>query len=400
MSDGRGPLTGVRVVEIASVLMAPYATQILGDFGADVVKVEPAGGDTNRYMGKGPHPQLSGIALNLHRNKRSIVLDLKREAGQRVARRLLDDADVLVTNLMPASLAGFGLDYASLAESHPRLVYCESHGFRSDSPEADEPALDDTIQAHAGIPPMLEDIGLEVRFLPALLADKVSALVIVHSVLAALYERERSGLGQRVEVPMFDSTLAFTLVEHLAQAAIPGKPAGYPRALSANRGPHETSDGWLALMPYTNRQWRALYEAAGCGHLLDAPWHESMATRLVMADEAYGELKGILRQRTTAEWLEICRKADVPVAPVPRIAEIVEDPALHRGVLREVEHPALGTYRHIESPTIFSRTPSRDDPDPAPLIGEQTDEILRGLGLSDDEIAELSEPAPAPAGTS
>jgi crotonobetainyl-CoA:carnitine CoA-transferase CaiB-like acyl-CoA transferase len=392
-----GPLSGVRVVELASVLMAPYTTQILGDLGAEIIKVEPPTGDTNRYMGNGPHPELSGIAMNLHRNKRSVVLDLKQPAAQEALRRLVGRADVLVTNLRPVALDEFGLDYESLSATNPGLVYCEAHGFRSDTSEADEPAFDDTIQALCGIPALVGDMGLETRFLPVLIADKVTGLTILYAVLAALYERERSGVGQRVEVPMFDSILSFTLAEHLAQAVLPGQPPGYSRALSLNRGPHQTSDGWLALMPYTNRQWRTLYEAVGCAHLLDEPWHKDMATRLVEADKAYGELKEIIRQRSTAEWLEICRVGDIPVAPVPRLAEIVEDPALHRGVLREAVHPAVGTYRQIAPPAIFSRTPSRELAENAPLLGEHTHEVLAELGLSDSEIAELRQPAAATA---
>jgi formyl-CoA transferase len=189
---------------------------------------------------------------------------------------------------------------------------------------------------------------------------------------------------------MFDTILSFTLTEHLARAAIPGETAGYSRLLTLNRGPHKTRDGWIAMMPYTDRNWRALYEATGHEDLLDAPWHEGgMRTRLVEADTVYGELKAIIAERTTDEWLAICRAHDVPCEIVPRIAEIVDDPKLHRGVLREAEHPAVGTYRQISPALIFSRTPLAEIADPAPLLGADTAEVLVWLGYDDAAIAEI-----------
>jgi crotonobetainyl-CoA:carnitine CoA-transferase CaiB-like acyl-CoA transferase len=370
------------VIELATVLMGPYAAQLLGDLGAEVIKVEPPAGDSNRYMNDGPHPQLSGIALNLHRNKKSIVLDLKRQLARDALKDLIVAADVLVTNFRPAALDGFGLQYDAFAVRAPRLVYCEAHGFRTDSPDANEPAFDDTIQSLTGIPALTEEMGLDSRFPPLLLADKVAATAIVSGVLAALYERERSGRGQRVEIPMFDTVLAFNLTEHLARAAVPGGRAGYSRILTLNRGPHQTSDGWLALMPYTNRHWRALYEATGHAELLEAPWHQDMATRLGQADTVYAELKAIIREKPTSYWLEVCASTDVPVALVPHLQEIVERPELHRGTLRVLKHPVAGEYRHIASPVVFSRTPVRDEPDPAPLLGQDTLPVLEDLGYS------------------
>jgi crotonobetainyl-CoA:carnitine CoA-transferase CaiB-like acyl-CoA transferase len=385
MSDIR-PLSGIRVVELATVMMAPYASQILGDLGADIVKVEPPTGDTSRYMADGPHPQLSGISLNMHRNKRSIVLDLKRPEPLAALRRLIEQADVVVTNLMPAALEEFGIAYHHFESSHPRLIYCEAHGFRTDSPEADEPALDDTISSLTGIPGLFADQGLETRFPPMLVSDKVAGLTIVYGVTTALFERERSGKGQRIEVPMFDTILAFTLAEHLARAAVPGQKPGYDRLLTLNRGPHETSDGWLAVMPYTNRQWQALYSATGNEELLENPWHADMQTRLVRAEEAYGELKTIIRQRTTDEWIQLCRRESIPVARVNRLHEIVDDPSLHRGVLRETEHPHGGRYRQIAPPVRFSRTPLAEIAGHAPLLDENGAEILAEAGFSPEEI--------------
>lgn len=383
-----GPLAGIRVIELATVVMGPYAGQQFGDLGADVVKVEPPEGDSSRYINPGPHPDLSGTALNLHRNKRSVVLNLKRPAAREALLKLIDTADVLVTNYRPSALRRFGLRYEDLEARAPRLVYCEAHGFRSDGPEADDPAFDDTIQSLTGTATMLEDLGIEKRFLPFVIADKVTATAIVSGVLAGLYEREKSGRGQRIEVPMFNTLLAFNLTEHLARAAVPGGEVGHIRIQTLNRGPYQTSDGWLTVLPYTNRHWSNLYEAAGYANLLDQPWHKDMPTRMHQADKVYAELKTIVGERSTEYWLDTCAAQGIPVAQVAHLRDIVQDPALHRGVLRTLEHPVAGPYRHINSPFIFSRTPVAADPSPAPLLGEQTCEVLSEAGLSAEQVTD------------
>ena len=253
----------MRVVELATVIMAPYAGQMLGDLGADVIKVEHGPLDSSRIMGGGTTRGLSGVALNLHRNKRSIALDVKSKGGAKVARALLATADVFLTNLRPAPLERLGLRYEDLAESMPRLVYCESHGFASGTEEENAPVYDDIIQALTGLPSLNHDVLGVTAFVPALIGDKITGVMIANAVLAALVHRERTGEGQRVEVPMFDAVLSFNLVEHLAGAAIPGSRAGYSRIMSRHRGPHQTSDGYVAIMPYTDENWRALFEAVG-----------------------------------------------------------------------------------------------------------------------------------------
>jgi len=389
MANTVGPLAGIKVVEVASVVMGPYAGQLLGDMGAEVIKVEDRHGDTSRVMGAGPHPQLSGVALNLHRNKRSIVLDLEMPEAVVALRRLLADADVLITNMKPGSLIRMGIDAESLRADLPRLVYCEAHGFRSDSADADRPAFDDIIQALTGLPALNEQVVGEMAFVPAVIADKVSAMFIVNGVLAALVHRATSGLGQRVEVPMFDATLAFNLVEHLSGAAVPGEPPGYSRILTRNRGPHRTTDGWIAMLPYSEKNWRALYTAAGCPEKLDQPWHANKRTRLLRADEVYGELKQVISTRSSAEWLELCEDAGIPASIVPTLADIVDDGALHHGVLRETEHPIGVRYRQIAQPIVFSATPTREVNGAAPLLGEHGRALLAEAGHSADEIDHL-----------
>ncbi len=382
-----GPLDGVRVLDLTTVVMGPYATQILGDLGADVVKVETAEGDSSRGMGGGPHPELSGTALNLHRNKRSISLDLKTAGGKAVFLDLLDTSDVFVTNLRPEPIGRLGLAYDDVAPGRPRLIYCQAHGFRSDQ-GGHRPAYDDIIQALTGFP-RLNTTALGVTFfVPSVIGDKIAALTIVYSVLAALLHRERTGEGQRVEVPMFDAVLAFNLVEHLSRAAVPGEPVGYTRVLTSHRGPHQTRDGYVAMMPYTNRHWRALFAAVGQEARLDDPAFADHASRVRHAHEVYGALAAIVRERTTGEWLELCEAIGVPASRVPSIDEIVDDPELHMGVITPAVHPVVGPYRQIEPATRFSSSP-QSVRRPAPLLAENTREILEELGYDDEHIARL-----------
>jgi crotonobetainyl-CoA:carnitine CoA-transferase CaiB-like acyl-CoA transferase len=368
--------------------MGPFATQVLGDLGADVIKIETGSGDGSRVMGGGPHPELSGVALNLHRNKRSIGLDLKHDGGREVFLRLADTADVIVTNLRPGPLARLGLSYEDLAPTRPALIYCQAYGFRQDSGASHLPAYDDIIQALTGFPALNATALGTTQFVPSTIADKIAGLTIAYAVMAALLHRARTGEGQNVEVPMFDSVLAFMLVEHLARAAIPGQPAGYSRVLTSHRGPHRTKDGYIAMMPYTDGQWRVLFAEVGCAEKLEEPWFSSHAARLRDADRVYGELAAIVEQRTTGEWLELCERIGVPASVVPTLDEIVDDPDLHMGAIVEGEHPVVGTYRQLAPPVVFSRSPASVRR-AAPLVAEHTLEILAEAGYSEAEIEAL-----------
>jgi crotonobetainyl-CoA:carnitine CoA-transferase CaiB-like acyl-CoA transferase len=383
-----GPLSGLIVVEFATVLMAPLTGQILGDLGADVIKIEGTTIDASRLMGAGPHPELSGVAMNLHRNKRSIQLNLRDPAGCEVVQKLLARADVFLTNARPSALASLGLAYDNLSEDNPCLVYCETHGFRSDGPDRELPAFDDVIQSGTGIPRLQEAVGLGVSFVPAVLADKIAGLTAAYAIMAALVNRAATGRGQRVEVPMFDSVLAFNLVEHLAAAVQPGQPAGYKRILTEHRRPHKTSDGYLAILPYSDVQWVGLYEAAGHGDELAHPYFRDRFSRNQHSDFVYASLARLIAERSTEEWLSLCRTLDIAAARVPSLDEIVADPGLHRGVIDEATHPLTGPYRQIRPPAIFDRTPAAVRR-AAPLIGQHTIELLREIGVPASEIESL-----------
>ncbi|NEW69263.1 MULTISPECIES: CaiB/BaiF CoA transferase family protein [Streptomyces] len=385
-----GPLSGVRVVELGTVLMVPLAGQILGDLGADVIKVESLEGDANRQVGPGPHPDLSGVALNLNRNKRSIAVDLRTAEGREVLARITATADVFLTNLRPSALGKLRVRYEDVRAWQPKIVYCRSHGYGSDTPEADDPAYDDVVQASSGMASLSESVTGEPSLLPTVLADKVCGLTIVYAVLAALFERTNTGAGQEVEVPMFDTMLAFTLVEHLGGATLqpPLSKPGYERVLTPHRRPHRTEDGWIVIMPYSVRDWDRLWAHLGRedhrAALAGLTAHEVKQ----MAPRMYAWLDRELPAHSTAHWLQICASLDIAAAPVTDLEGVVSGPGRSKGVLSSAHHPVAGDYLRIARPVRFgSPLEVRHE---APLVGEDTLEILSEVGYSHQDVARFT----------
>lgn len=383
-----GALEGIRVVDHSSVVMGPLAAQILGDMGADVIKVEHGKGDTNRHMGGGPLPGLSGIAMTVNRNKRSVSLDLKSPAGRDAFLRILGTADVLVTNVRPKAMRGLMLAYDDIATQFPRLVYCQAQGFRAGTPDEDRPAYDDIIQAATGMANFAQATTGHTSFVPSIIADKVSGMTIVQAVLAALLHRERTGLGQRVEVPMFDAVLAFNLAENLSRAVIPGQPSGYNRILMSTRGPHRTADGHVAIMPYEEKHWKAIFDHIGRSAELEEPWFADRARRTENAEYTYGRLAEVIATRSTSEWLQFAAENDVPVNAVPHLDEVIAEESLHRGMIVEREHPQAGPYRSVRPAIIMDGSPLTVRRD-APVVGEHTREILAEAGFGAEEIESM-----------
>ena len=372
------------MLDLTSVVMGPVATQILGDLGADVITIESRDGDINRTMSSGPVRGLSGVSLNLLRNKRNAAIDISQPAGRSALLRIAAGCDVFVSNLRPASLRRAGLEYADIAAVRPDVIYCQATGFASDSDEADKPAFDDIIQAASGVPDLMHLAGLPPALVPMLLADKVCGLVIAYAIIAALFYRERTGQGQRVEVPMIDAMRAFTLVEHGGSAIPrpPRGPAGYPRILTPLRAMAATADGWIALQPHRDEQWTALVLAAGLDDLAGDP---RLTTRSLWRDPGFGyaTLSRVLPTKTTAEWLTFCAEHGIPAAPAAGLDEII-------AALPDAEHPEAGAYKAIPPPTRFSATPTSVRR-PAPLPGQHTTEILAEAGLTGAEIDRLAQ---------
>jgi crotonobetainyl-CoA:carnitine CoA-transferase CaiB-like acyl-CoA transferase len=385
-----GPLEGVRVLDLTSVVMGPYATSVLAELGADVIKVEPPGGEVMRKSGPMRHADMGHFFLAINRNKRSVVLDLKRGEARRVLLRVAAACDVLVYNIRPQAMERLGLGYEALREANPRLLYVGAYGFSQKGPYAARPAYDDLIQGMVGIPWLSEQAGAEKpRYAPLVLVDRMVGLQLANAITSGLYNRERSGRGQRIDVPMFEGMLSVVLGEHLAGRAFEPAvgPAGYQRSLAEDRRPYRTRDGWLCAMVYNDKQWRAFFDAIGRPEVFadDARFH-TQNSRLTHIDHVYGYLADVLATRTCDDWLRVFEQADIPAARMASIEDILADEHVQAtGFVREVVHPTEGTVRVTAIPTEWSETVPQHRTH-APLPGENTREVLREFGIAADEI--------------
>jgi crotonobetainyl-CoA:carnitine CoA-transferase CaiB-like acyl-CoA transferase len=388
-----GPLEGVRVLDLTSVVMGPYATSVLAELGADVIKVEPPGGEVMRKSGPMRHADMGHFFLAINRNKRSVVLDLKREEARRVLLRMAAACDVLVYNIRPQAMERLGLGYEALREASPRLLYVGACGFSQKGPYAARPAYDDLIQGMAGIPWLSQQAGTDKpRYAPLVLVDRMVGLQLANAITSGLYNRERSGRGQRIDVPMFEGMLSVVLGEHLAGRAFEPAvgPAGYQRSLAEDRRPYRTRDGWLCAMVYNDKQWRAFFDAIGRPEVFadDARFH-TQNSRLTHIDHVYGYLADVLATRTCDDWLRVFEQADIPAARMASIEDILADEHVQAtGFVREVVHPTEGTVRVTAIPTEWSETVPQHRTH-APLPGENTREVLREFGIAADEIDSL-----------
>lgn len=376
------PLNGIRVLDLSTVVLGPYASQILADYGADVIKIEAPEGDSTRRTGPSTEEGMGAIFLGVNRGKRSIVLDLKTPQGQEALLKLVDTADVLMHSIRPQKLAQIGLDPETLRARNRRLVYVGLHGFSQDGPYGGMPAYDDIIQGLSGCAALMERQTGTPQYYPTIAADKTSGLVAVHAILAALFMRERTGHGSYVEIPMLESMVAFNLVEHFYGQHFdpPLAGPGYPRLLNPWRRPYRTTDGYLCAMPYTDAHWCRFFIEAGAPDLaLDAQFKD-ISARTRNIEKLYELAAQFIAGRSTETWLKIFNRLEIPASKMNRLEDLPQDEhLLATGFFETLQDPAMGILRFPGVPVKFDhvRPPVRM----APRLGEHTAELLTEIGI-------------------
>jgi crotonobetainyl-CoA:carnitine CoA-transferase CaiB-like acyl-CoA transferase len=389
-----GPLAGVRVLDLTTVILGPFATQILAQLGAEVIKVETPEGDNMRHVGPMRHPGMGHIFLHANAGKRSIVLDLKHPEGREAALKLAEGCDVLASNVRPQAMARLGLAYEDVAAHNPRIIHVSCCGFDQEGPDAARPAYDDLIQGATGIPWLMQQYGApEPAYAPTTLSDRVTGLHAVYAVTAALYAREKTGQGQAIVVPMFEAMAQFVLGDHMAGLTFepPLGDPGYARLLTTHRKPYATADGMLCVLIYNDKHWRSFFAAIGESEgLARDPRFATHGARAAHIDAVYAEVGRILRTRTTAEWQALLDAADVPHMPMHSPADLLANPQLRAtGFVRDAVHPTEGPMHALAHPTRWSATPPMREPVHAPRLGEHTRALLAQAGYSPEQIGAL-----------
>ena len=395
--EATGPLKGVRILDMTSVVFGAYATQMLGDLGADVIKVEfpggrrGGGGDIMRWTGALPEgcpPDLGPIYLTINRNKRSVLLDLREDKALRQLKRLIKTCDVFAASVRYEGLKRLGLDYEGVKAVKPDIIYCHGAGYGGEGPYAGEPAYDDLVQAGSGLADLLPRVDGDPtpRYLPTLAADKVSGLFMCNAITAALFHKEKTGEGQFVEVPMLECLVSFNLVENMFGHTFepPTGQWGYTRSVNPNRKPFPTKDGYIGLLPYTDQQWDQFFEIAGWGETVSKdPRFSDFRTRASNISALYAMVDEVTKTRTTDEWLELLKPLQIPVVKMNRLDDLFDDPHLNAvGLFEQAQHPEAGPYVSIRPPVKFSASPANIRRHP-PRLGQHTDEVLAEIEEKD-----------------
>jgi crotonobetainyl-CoA:carnitine CoA-transferase CaiB-like acyl-CoA transferase len=387
------PLHGIRILDLTTVMMGPSATQVLAEMGADVIKVEAPGGDPVRYIGPARHHGMGALFLNANGSKRSIVIDLKSEGGRRALLKLCEGADVLAYNIRPQAMARLGLGYEDVRAVRSDIIYAGMFGYGQDGPYAARPAYDDLIQGAALLPHLIARAGDGTpRYVPAAIADRIVGLAAVGAINGALFHRQRTGQGQRVDVPMFETMVALTLGDHLGGLTFdpPLGGGGYQRLLSPERRPYRTRDGYICALVYNDKQWAGFLEGIGRSDLPQQdPRFASFASRAQHIDHVYGWLAQVFEQRSTQQWFELLEATDVPFMPMHDLHSVLQDPHLQAtGFFQTVQHPTEGAVRSMR---LAPRWQAARIPAPrlAPNLGEHTEQVLQEAGFSAAEVQQL-----------
>jgi crotonobetainyl-CoA:carnitine CoA-transferase CaiB-like acyl-CoA transferase len=396
-----GPLSGIRVIDLTSVVFGPLATQILGDLGADIVKVEGPEGDTTRYTGPSRSHDMAALFMGMNRNKRSIVLDVKRQAAKDALWKLIETADVFVHSMRPQKIAALGFSPDRVLERNPRIVYAGLHGYLSEGSYSGRPAYDDVIQGQSGIAALMAGVAGEPRYVPLIIADKTCALAASSAITSALFARERTGRGQFVEIPMFETMVFFVFAEHLYGHTFvpPEAPLGYSRLLAPWRRPYRTKDGHICMLAYTDPQWRKFWDTVDKVEMSNDPRFLNLATRSQNIADLYRIAGESLQGKTTDEWLEIFENLDIPCARIASLDEVFNDPHLSTvGLFEKAAHPTEGDIVMTQLPFRFSDTKISMER-LQPKFGEHSKDILSEAGYSDSEVNSLFESGCAIDGT-
>jgi len=386
-----GPLSGLKVLELTSVVLGPWAAQTMADMGANVIKIEAPFGDSNRQLGASRNPGMAALYLSNNRNKRSLVLDLKQESARDALLTIVKDCDVFLHNNRPQVMTKLRLEYEDIKSVNENIIYCGTYGYSKDGPYGEKGALDDSIQAASGIAALNELVLGEPRYLPTVVADKTTAITVVYSILAALFHRERTGVGQEIEVPMFETMVSFVMAEHIWGEVFEPKlgEAGYTRLMSHHRKPYKTKDGYIAVLPYMNNHWQTFCEKAEREDLIEDERFKDLSSRVKNIDDTYSETGKILATKTTQEWLDIFAETKVPVIVVNSLEDLFHDPHLEAvDFWQSYEHPTEGQLKMPGFPSKFSKTPASIRKH-APKLGEHSKEILAEAGIDEETINKM-----------
>ena len=395
------PLAGIRVLEIASMIFGPVAGQYLGDMGAEVIKLEPPEGDLTRSIGPRRSPLMGAFFLNSNRSKRSIVVDLKRPEGREILQRLVAQTDVLLHSLRTPAADRLGLNYEALSAQNPGLVFCHVTGYDDRGPYGGRPAYDDIIQAASGLAMMQTVVGGQPRFMPTIIADKISGVHAAYAIVLALMHRMRTGQGQQVDVSMFETMTAFNMLEHQWGHVFdpPQGEMGYVPVATAARRPYRTRDGYLALLPYSDDHWRRFFALAGEPQIMEDPRFATFAARQKHFIEVWNEIERQVARKTNAEWLALLTDDDIPFSLVNKIDDLPRDPHLESiHFWQKVDHPSEGKLMMPRNPIGMSESPPEITRLP-PRLGEHSAEILRENGYDEAAIAQLTAAGGVCAGT-